>query len=510
MKILIVSFDKGLVKKLKNLLPTHEIIEVKNGEEAVKTVRADVDVVVYDAISGALSEEDINNMYKQRFGEARFIVLVDELFPVDMGNILPPNKVRLSREDEIEKVPEVLEGAPMPSEESSGGMIEPQIPMPPEEAGAPVPEQEGIETQIKEEFVIEHTPFESPPTSQEVEIAQEQQLQEFQIPSMDTSGTSEMETMPKPEEIQPTEPIETLNVTGSSTQAPGEKITDTAKVLVVSFDTLLIDNIRNTLGNEFTVEVAKNTKEAIEKRTDAQVIIYDAISGVIAEKGLMEMSQDEDYKRKAYIILIDELFPISVDHIPLDTKIVISREAEIHLMKEKVEEAIASLPKETPSLQESTPQQISPEYGNIPESAPVETPSEEKPLSVDYTEDVNLNIEELSMSAVENIEVDQKETTPISDTPISDIAPPKEEKQIPEVKDVDIKINTDELVNRLLNSIDFESIIKQAIKDSIDEDLISSLLRQEIESAFANVDVKGVIKEVVASILKEKVEELLS
>jgi len=214
MKILIVSFDKALVKKLKNLLPTHEIIEVKNGEEAVKTVRTD----------------------EQRFGDAKFIILVDELFPVDMGNILTPNKVRLSREDEVEKVKDIIEG----------GM-----------------------------------------------------------------------------------PVERVAAEGGS------------KVLVVSFDNLLIDNIRSVLGEEYQVEVAKNTKDALEKKSDAPVVIYDAISGVIAEKGLIELSQDPDYSKKAYIILIDELFPINVDNVPLDNKEVLSREAEVHLIKGKVEEAVS-------------------------------------------------------------------------------------------------------------------------------------------------------------------------
>ncbi len=467
MKILIVSFDKGLIKKLKNLLPSHEVIEVKNGEEAIKTVRTDVDVIIYDAISGALSEEDINNMYKQRFGEAKFIILVDELFPVDMGNILPPNKVKLSREDEVDKIPEVLEGAPAPAE------------VKPEEKGT------------QEEFVIEHTTFESPQGEQPMEV-KEEVPQEFPVPSFD---------MPSTGEEKETFPVESQEISTVKESFPPTAPSDGKnKVLIVSFDSLLIDNVRNTLGEDFTVEVAKNTKEAMEKKTDAPVVIYDAISGIIAEKGLMEMSQDEEYSKKSYIILIDELFPISVDHIPLDSKIVLSREAEIHLIKEKVEEALASLPKEMQTQDRFGEEKVSAAFAEKQPISEVKEEKEEKPepqpISVDYPEDIN--IEELSKTVVEEVEEEKKEVQAVQE-----IRQPVEQK-------IDVSINAEDIVNRLIDSVDFESIIKKAIKESIDEDMISSLLRQEIESAFANVDVKGIIKEVVAGILKEKVEELLS
>lgn len=65
MKILVVSFDKSLVKGIKEALKEYEVIDVKNGEEAVNAVSGYVDVVVYDAISGSISEEDINNMYQK-------------------------------------------------------------------------------------------------------------------------------------------------------------------------------------------------------------------------------------------------------------------------------------------------------------------------------------------------------------------------------------------------------------------------------------------------------------
>jgi len=437
MKILIVSFDKALVKKLKNLLPTHEIIEVKNGEEAVKTVRTDVDFVIYDAISGALSEEDINNMYKQRFGDAKFIILVDELFPVDMGNILTPNKVRLSREDEVEKVKDIIEGG-MPVERV-------------EETPPPVKEQVE-EMPEPQEFVIEHTSMEEPVGS-------------FEVPQQEE---------PKP--VVEETPVNQAAEGGS-------------KVLVVSFDNLLIDNIRSVLGEEYQVEVAKNTKDALEKKSDAPVVIYDAISGVIAEKGLIELSQDPDYSKKAYIILIDELFPINVDNVPLDNKEVLSREAEVHLIKGKVEEAVSKVG----TASEPVPEPV---ISDTSEDKAVEDiqPAE----SVTVPEMENINIEEITKEVVQVQEETKKEEIPVEEPP----SPPSVEK----VEGV----NTEEIVEKVIKSIDFEGIVERAVKSSINESMISELIRREIETAFANIDIQGIIKEVVAGIVRDRVEELLS
>ncbi|MGB9873832.1 MAG: hypothetical protein ACPLRS_02565, partial [Hydrogenobacter sp.] len=73
MKVLVVSFDKSLVKGIKEALKEYEVIDVKNGEEAVNTVQS-ADVIIYDAISGSISEEDINKMYQSKFKDAKYIV----------------------------------------------------------------------------------------------------------------------------------------------------------------------------------------------------------------------------------------------------------------------------------------------------------------------------------------------------------------------------------------------------------------------------------------------------
>ena len=104
MNILIVSFDKSLVKKLRDALKEYNVIDVKNWEEAINTVSSFIDIVIYDAVSGSISEEDINSMYKHKFKDSKYIVLVDDLFPADMNNIMPPRKIKLMREEAAENV----------------------------------------------------------------------------------------------------------------------------------------------------------------------------------------------------------------------------------------------------------------------------------------------------------------------------------------------------------------------------------------------------------------------
>ncbi|MDW8096376.1 MAG: hypothetical protein RMI51_06195, partial [Aquificaceae bacterium] len=101
MNILLVSFDKSLVNKLKETLKEYNVLDVKNGEEAINTVSSSIDVIIYDAVAASISEEDINRMYNQKFKDAKYIILVDEIFPVDMENITPPKKLKLSRDEAV-------------------------------------------------------------------------------------------------------------------------------------------------------------------------------------------------------------------------------------------------------------------------------------------------------------------------------------------------------------------------------------------------------------------------
>jgi flagellar biosynthesis component FlhA len=74
---------KGENESPDSFLSGYEVKNVKNGEEALSLVATHFDMIIYDAISEALSEKDINNMYQQKFNDARFMVLVDDLFPIN-------------------------------------------------------------------------------------------------------------------------------------------------------------------------------------------------------------------------------------------------------------------------------------------------------------------------------------------------------------------------------------------------------------------------------------------
>jgi len=111
MKVLIISFDKTLSEKLKELLlKNHEVFTVKNTEEALTLIPSEIDVIVFDAISGAVSEEEINQLYNQKFSKQNYIILYNNLFPVDENNIQPLNKVLVLRDKALEKVPALIEG----------------------------------------------------------------------------------------------------------------------------------------------------------------------------------------------------------------------------------------------------------------------------------------------------------------------------------------------------------------------------------------------------------------
>ena len=108
MKILIVSFDRNLTNQLKEALKDYEVVNVKNGEEALNLTTHHFDVVIYDAISGAISEEDINRMYEQKFKRSKFVILADDLFPINANNLNPHDKVIIPRETAIKEISRII------------------------------------------------------------------------------------------------------------------------------------------------------------------------------------------------------------------------------------------------------------------------------------------------------------------------------------------------------------------------------------------------------------------
>ncbi|MCS6998721.1 MAG: hypothetical protein NZL86_04930, partial [Aquificaceae bacterium] len=213
MNVLIVSFDKELVSKLKEALKEYNVVDVKNGEEAINTVSSFIDTVIYDAVAGSISEEDINNMYRSKFKDAKYIILVDDIFPVDMNNIIPPKKLKLARDEASDKIVEALFGdiveLPFQIEET----------LPPQ--GIPQSQEEGL---ALEKIFFEAEAEESLPFIQEPQVEE--------VPELGKKAP----------------------------ESPTLK-----KVLIVSFDSNLIGKLREVLSGQGEILEAKNMKEVGDK-----------------------------------------------------------------------------------------------------------------------------------------------------------------------------------------------------------------------------------------------------
>jgi len=108
MKILVSSFDRLLIEKLQYLLSGENIIFVKNGEEAIRNALKDIDIIIYDAVSGLVSENDLNSLFEKAYRNSKYIVLMDDLFPIDPDNLKIPGKIIISRDRELSVLPELI------------------------------------------------------------------------------------------------------------------------------------------------------------------------------------------------------------------------------------------------------------------------------------------------------------------------------------------------------------------------------------------------------------------
>jgi len=303
MKVLIVSFDRNLVNQLRNALGEHEVMDVKNVEEALNLAITHFDVIVYDAISGALSEEDINNLYLQKFEDAKFVVLVDDLFPINAKNLKPRKKVLIPRESTLDQVLSAINAPVQETEEYQLPTLELEI----ETHRQTVEElEEAIETTPSEQESIETLFFEK-----------ELKLEE---------------TQPESEEEEVSQYI-----------SEGAHLRK--KVAVVSFDSTLVDNIAPLLSEDFEPVVIRSFRDLEGILKDVDGVIFDAISGLAAKKRLMELAKDQDIAQKPFLVLIDELFNINIDDVPLIDKHVISREEDPEKIVEKFKEIILPLRK---------------------------------------------------------------------------------------------------------------------------------------------------------------------
>jgi DNA-binding NarL/FixJ family response regulator len=475
MKVLIVSFDRSLVKQLKNALSEYEIMDVKNGEEALSLATPYFDVIIYDAISGALSEEDINTMYQQKFKDAKFVVLVDDLFPINAQNLKPQKKILIPRESTPDQVLSAIMAPAQETEEYQLPTLELEI----ETHKQTVEELEGaIEIAPSEQESVETLAFE-----EKLQLAEAQPESKEEVPQYIPEGVHSKK-----------------------------------KIAVVSFDNTLADSIISLLPEDFEPVAIRSFRDLESLLKDVDGVIFDAISGLTAKKRLMELAKDNDIAQKPFLVLIDELFNITIDDVPLINKHGISREENPRKIVGKFTEILAPRERKELEKEEATLIQMlgellekQEEQEFVQESVEnVET--QETPEIIQETEVAELpTLEENPLPMEEFVFKEQKEeTTPISQIPT--------EEAVPTVSASEQKTERLEDVLRSLPLEDIKQVIEVTIKEEIKKafegttlsNLAKELLRQELKKSIESMPLEGIIKEATYQALRERLRELIT
>jgi hypothetical protein len=441
MKVLIVSFDRSLVKQLKKALGEYEVMDVKNGEEALSLATSYFDVIIYDAISGALSEEDINNLYLQKFKDAKFVVLVDDLFPINAQNLKPQKKMLIPRESTPDQILSAVMAPAQETEQYQISTLELEI----ETHKQTIGEVEGvIEITPSEQESVETLPFEEGFKLAEAHPESKEEVSQY-----------------IPESVHPKK-----------------------KVAVVSFDRTLVDSITPLLSENFEPVAVRSFRDLEILLKDVDGVIFDAISGLAAKKRLMELAKDQDIAQKPFLVLIDELFNINIDDVPLGNKHAISRGESPKKIVEKFKEIFVSLKEEEPTLMQMLGELL------------------EKQEAVQEKEK-DVEIEEF-------LQIIKEEPTPIPQIPI--------EKAVPTVSTWEQKTERLEDVLKGVSLEDIKQVIEETIKEEIKRafegfnpsDLVRELLREELKKGIASIPLEGIIREVTYQVLRERLRELIT
>jgi DNA-binding NarL/FixJ family response regulator len=464
MKVLIVSFDRNLVKQLKNALSEYEVMDVKNGEEALSLATPYFDVIIYDAISGALSEEDINNMYQQKFKDAKFVVLVDDLFPINAKNLRPQKKMLITRESTPDQILSAVMAPAQETEEYQLPTLELEIET--HKQTVEVPEG-AIEITPSEQESIETLPFEEGFKLAEAKPESKEEVSQY-----------------IPESAHPKK-----------------------KVAVVSFDSTLADSIISSLSENFEPVVIRSFRDLESLLKDVDGVIFDAISGLAAKKRLMELAKDQDIAQKPFLVLIDELFNINIDDVPLRNKHAISREESPKEIVEKFKEVLVPLKEQETTLIQMLGELLEKQEAVQEKEKDVEV--EEFPQIIKEVEMPKLEESQLPME--ESVLKEQKEeTTPISQIPIKEA--------MPMVNASEQKTERLEDALRSLPLEDVKKLIEEAIKEEIKKafegfnlgDLARELLREELKKSIESIPLEGIIKEITYQVLRERLRELIT
>jgi DNA-binding NarL/FixJ family response regulator/ribosomal protein S3AE len=471
MKVLIVSFDRSLVKQLKNVLSEYEVVDVKNGEEALGLITTHFDVIIYDAISGALSEEDINNMYQQKFKDAKFVVLVDDLFPINAQNLKPQKKILIPRESTPDQILSAITAPVQKTEEHQSPTLELEI-------------ETHRQTVEELEKVIEIAPS-------------EQKSIEALL----------FEKGLKPTEVQPE------SKEGFS-QYISESVHPKKRVAVVSFDSTLVDSITSLLSENFEPVVIRSFRNLESLLKDVDGVIFDAISGLAAKKRLMELAKDQYIAQKSFLVLVDELFNINMDDVPLRNMHLISREKDPKEIVEKFKEIIVPLKEEETTLIQMFGELI--EKQEVVQEKEKDVEVEEFPQIIKEFELPKLEEDLLPMEEFA-FEEQKEEPTITPQMPIQEAVPTvsalehkTEEKDV--LKSLSIRQVIEETikeeVKRAFEGFTPSDLARELLREELKKD-IGSMLKEEIRRAFEGFNLNDLVKELLTEELKKDIRSVL-
>ena len=481
MKILLVTFDKEMEKKVRELLKGHEIIVAKNGEEALLlNIANDVDVVIYDALAGGIAEDDINKLYEEGFQNVPFIILMDDLFPIDPNNIKPKVKKIISREVDLDQLPKLVEE---------------------------FAKQKGVAVEEKKEEVS------APAASAEEKKKEEEEF------SWEAFGAIEEKEEKKEETPAPTSAVEEKKEEVFT--APAEMSSQPSlkkQCLLVSFDMPLVEKIQKLIGDSCDLYVARSAKQALQKYAGKpfDVIIFDTISGVFAEKGIKDLYEKGGYKDSLYVLLLDEFLPLDVDKLPVKNLTSIKRETELDLLPEIIENAPHITMGQVAAAVETAPVETAVEEEKKEEAPTTEsygeffTPQEEESVATFEREEVQPQPEEVQPQELPQ-PAQVAQPAPQEVQPTQSVQQPQPVATAPATQPA-VTVS-EELIERLVEQKINEKIIpliEELVKTRLTETYIKAIAREIIEPEIDEAFIKEIVREIAEPLVREVIDKMLA
>ncbi|MGK0689892.1 MAG: hypothetical protein ABWU22_04380 [Aquificaceae bacterium] len=222
-------------------------------------------------------------------------------------------------------------------------------------------------------------------------------------------------------------------------------------------------------------------------------------------------------KSHIYFLLIDELFTIDVDSIPLPEKYTFTREAELSKAIQKVLELIERAP---------TEQAI-----EVPEES-IPIGQEEIPEFLVHEEeekDIMSLLEEIVGSSIGEVKEEIEEEKPTVEEGLQEFVPSQKEETPPKGKEAIPSIPSEAIIEDLSKAIKdviqaqlsqekLYSIISQVINyedlrayisGSIERKM-EDILRTQINETLSKIDVAQILREEAYKVLKERLREIIT